>query len=817
MNRSAKIDTERLGRIVEESASEVFLFASDTFHFLLVNQGARENLGYSMDELRALTPLDIKPEFDREQFQALVAPLLSRSDARVDFRTVHARKDGSLYDVAIRLQLIDLHDEAVFYAAVQDITEIRTTQKALRDTSMRLEAILSNTKMAIFMMDERQHCAFMNDAAEKLTGFTFAETQGRPLHDVVHHSYPDGRHFPIEECAIDRAFPENNQTMGEETFIHKDGSFYPVGFTASPMKDESGKTFGTIIEARNIASDLEARATMQAFNQTLNDRVEEVLRERQKLESQLIQAQKMEAVGQLTGGIAHDFNNLLQVIGGNLQLLQNDLAGDQHKLRRVDNALTGVRRGAELAAQLLAFGRQQPLKPKPVNIGRLVRGMDDMLRRTLGESVEIETVISGGLWNCLVDPAQVENMILNLAINSRDAMDGHGKLTIEAGNASLDEDYAVGHDVVKPGQYVMLAVTDTGSGIPDHVLEKVFEPFFTTKGPGGGTGLGLSMVYGFVKQSHGHIKIYSEEGDGTTVRIYLPRTRRQDEVVGSEAIATPHATGSETILVVEDDDAVRAISVELLTELGYTVFEASNADNALAIVNSGLKIDLLFTDVVMPGKLRSPKLARLAKQKLPSLQVLFTSGYSQNAIMHAGRLDEGVELIAKPYTQERLALKIRDVLARAGDVPSPASQSGPPVSGLDANPANESPRPLRILVVEDEMLIRIALCEMLRDYGHEIVETGTLAGARDKFLNHDFDIMFADLGLPDGSGIDLVKEALEKHQQLAIIVASGRDALTIFDDLPQAERIQQLAKPYDHEALEATLAQAWPVSQLKFS
>lgn len=662
MKDVSAISSERLGRIVEEAASEVYLFAADDFRFVLVNRGARENLGFSMEELRERTPWDIKPDISREAFLRLVEPLVSGTVSQLDFETVHLRKDGSRYDVAIQLQLIDADSGPVFYAAVKDLRELRQIQAALQESTRRLDAILSNTNMAILMMDERQHCAFMNAAAEKLTGFTFAETQGKTLHEVVHHSYPDGRHFPIEECAIDRAFPENNQTQGEEIFIHKDGSFYPVGFTASPMKDEQGKTIGTIIEARNIELELQARATSEAFNQTLKESVEAALRERKVIEAQLVQSQKMEAVGQLTGGIAHDFNNLLQVIGGNLQLLEKDLAGDERKLRRVENALAGVRRGTDLASQLLAFGRQQALSPKPVNIGRLVRGMDDMLRRALGEAVEIETVISGGLWNCLADTTQVENVILNLAINARDAMDGQGKLTIEAGNASLDEAYVAQHSEVSAGQYVMLAITDTGGGIPKDILERVFDPFFSTKAPGKGTGLGLSMVYGFVKQSNGHVKIYSEEGEGTTVRIYLPRTRQIEESAVPETRSAPHADANEVILVVEDDDAVRATSVELLTDLGYTILEASNAADGLAIVNSGIKIDLLFTDVVMPGELRSPELARRAKQKLPELQVLFTSGYTQNAIVHAGRLDEGVEMIAKPFTRERLANKIRAVL-----------------------------------------------------------------------------------------------------------------------------------------------------------
>ena len=316
---------------------------------------------------------------------------------------------------------------------------------------------------------------------------------------------------------------------------------------------------------------------------------------------------------------------------------------------------------AGFASQLLAFGRRQPLAPKVVNLGRFVRGLDDLLRRALGDGVEIETVISGGLWNTLVDPSQVENAILNLAINARDAMQAHGKLTIEAGNAALTDDTDVRHEDVRSEQYVMLAVTDTGCGMTPEVVEHVFEPFFTTKPEGQGTGLGLSMVYGFVKQSGGHIKIDSEPGRGTTIRLYLPRASAAEDVVAEDA-AGSITGGSETVLVVEDDDEVRATVVELLGDLGYRVLEAADAQSALAIIESGAAIDVLFTDVVMPGPVRSPELARQARARLPEVAVLFTSGYTDNAIVHGGRLDQGIDLLSKPYTRETLARRIRHVL-----------------------------------------------------------------------------------------------------------------------------------------------------------
>jgi PAS domain S-box-containing protein len=380
------------------------------------------------------------------------------------------------------------------------------------------------------------------------------------------------------------------------------------------------------------------------------------------MEAQLRQAQKMEAIGQLTGGVAHDFNNLLQVIGGSLDLLAKTVPADERSIRHLRNAVEATARGAKLANQLLSFARRQRLEPRALNLGRVIRGMDDLLRRALGEAVEIETIIAGGLWTTYVDPTQVETALLNLAVNARDAMQGRGKLTIEAGNASLDENYAARHVDVAAGQYVMVAVSDTGHGMPPDVIERVFEPFYTTKPMGQGTGLGLSMVHGFVKQSGGHIKIYSELERGTAVRIYLPRSALPEE----EALnATGGAVlgGTEVILLVEDDDSVRATVTDMLVDLGYQVLKARDADAAMTIIDSGAAIDLLFTDVVIPGAFGAAELARLARERLPRLHVLFTSGYTDNAIIHGRRLDPGVELLSKPYSQDELARKLRKLLS----------------------------------------------------------------------------------------------------------------------------------------------------------
>jgi PAS domain S-box-containing protein len=384
--------------------------------------------------------------------------------------------------------------------------------------------------------------------------------------------------------------------------------------------------------------------------------------ERMEMETHLRQAQKMESIGQLTGGVAHDFNNLLQVIGGSLELLAKEIPREERAQRRLQNALEAVVRGSKLASQLLTFARRQSLAPQTINLARVIQGMDDMLHRALGEAVEIERIVADGLWTTFVDPNQVETALLNLAVNARDAMGGRGKLTIEVGNILLDEDQAARHADATPGEYVAVAVTDTGCGMPPQVMERVFEPFFTTKPPGEGTGLGLSMVHGFVKQSGGHITVFSEVGRGTTIRICLPRSRMlENELLDLAKEAT--TGGTEVILLVEDDENVRATTADMLTDLGYRVLQACDVDDAVAIIESGASIDLLFTDVVMPGALGSLELAQQAQRRWPGLPVLFTSGYTDKAIVNRACLDGGVELLPKPYTQDELARKLRKVLS----------------------------------------------------------------------------------------------------------------------------------------------------------
>jgi len=397
-----------------------------------------------------------------------------------------------------------------------------------------------------------------------------------------------------------------------------------------------------------------------------HDAMVDVMAQREASEAQVRQLQKIESLGQLTGGIAHDFNNMLTIIIGSLDLARRKLSDrDPAVARLMDQAMEGAKRAATLTARLLAFSRQAPLSPEVIDVNKLVSNMSELFRRTLGEQVKIETVLAGGLWPTNVDKSQMENALLNLAVNARDAMnEGGGGLTIETANTHLDEDYARANSDTKAGQYVMLAVSDTGGGMSPEVVAKAFDPFFTTKSVGKGTGVGLSQVYGFIKQSGGHAKIYSEEGRGTTVKLYLPRA------VGAEATkaapvpvveSIPAGTREELILVVEDEAQVRHLSVEALRDLGYSVRHACNGTEALEVLEQQPGIKLLFTDIVMPG-MTGRELADQATAARPDLKVLYTTGYTRNAVVHNGTLDAGVAFLQKPFTIEKLAAKVRERL-----------------------------------------------------------------------------------------------------------------------------------------------------------
>jgi PAS domain S-box-containing protein len=510
----------------------------------------------------------------------------------------------------------------------------------LGDVERRFRILVEGvTDYAIYMLDSGGAIVNWNPGAERIKGYGREEIIGQ--HFSRFYTDED-RQAEIPRRALGTA-ADTGKYEAEGWRVRKDGSRFWAGVVINAIRDAKGELVGFAKITRDLT-------------------------ERKAAEERIHQAQKMEGIGQITGGVAHDFNNLLTVVIGNLESLQRHLGEDSpetDRLRRsAEGAMRGARRAESLTQRLLAFSRQQPLDPKSVDVGRLVTGMSDLLCRTLGEEIALETVLAGGLWRAHADPNQLEVAILNLAVNARDAMPSGGKLTIETANTHLDEHYATSQIEVLPGQYVMLAVTDDGTGMPPDVKAKAFDPFFTTKDIGQGTGLGLSQVYGFVKQSRGHVKIYSEVGEGT---IYLPRFHSHIPEAMEETVPAPaRGRRSEVILVVEDDEDVRSYSSETLRELGYGLLEAGNGRDALKILEAHPEVAVLFTDVGLPGGMNGRQLAEKARTQRPNLKVLFTTAYARNAIVHGGRLDPGVELLTKPFTQAALGEKLRDILdARA--------------------------------------------------------------------------------------------------------------------------------------------------------
>jgi PAS domain S-box-containing protein len=512
------------------------------------------------------------------------------------------------------------------------------------------------------------------------TGFPSAELAGKRFQDLLNIA---GRIFYETHFApLLRMQGFFNEVALD--IVGRDGQRLPVLVNAVERRDAAGNLlfirmtiFNATDRRRYERELLDARAAADAANNALRDlnvqleqRIAEAVEERMRAEEALRQSQKMEAIGQLTGGVAHDFNNLLTIIIGGVDSIgrQIDKLPESPELARIRRsqamALHGAERAAALTARLLAFSRRQALDPKPLDANRLVTGLADLLRRTLGETIALETVSGAGLWRGFADPSELENVLINLAVNARDAMPNGGRLTIETGNASLDEAYVAAlAEPVAPGQYVLIAVSDTGHGMDEKTLAQVFEPFFTTKASGKGTGLGLSQVYGFVRQTGGHIRIYSEVGEGTSVKVYLPRAHGEETDRGSaEQPASLSEGGAETILVVEDHEELRAFSTGVLRELGYNVVEARSGRAALDVLQASRDFDLLFTDVVLPDGMSGRELADEATRRRPGLKVLFTTGYTRNAIVHNGKLDAGVNLISKPFTYEQLAAKVRALL-----------------------------------------------------------------------------------------------------------------------------------------------------------
>ncbi|HTG37968.1 hybrid sensor histidine kinase/response regulator [Sphingomonas sp.] len=664
---------------------------------------------------------------------------------------------------------VAIDNARLFEAQQREIAVRAAAEAALAESESRLEAINNSIDQMIWTTLPDGHHDYYNARWYEFTGVADGSTDGEGWNAIFH---PDDqpRAWELWRQSLDTGEPYEI----EYRLRHRSGEYRWVLGRAKCVRDESGRItrwFGTCTDIHDLKT---TRDELRALTATLEDRVEERTQKLMLAEEALRQAQKMEAVGQLTGGIAHDFNNLLTIVTGNIGIAQRALTaanvGDIRAQRALDGAMKGAERAATLTQRLLAFSRRQPLAPKPIDVDRLIASMADLLARALGETIRTETVSAPGLWRVEADPHQLESAILNLAVNSRDAMPDGGRLTIETANAVLDERYSAQHAEVAPGPYVMIAVTDTGIGMTREQAERAFEPFFTTKEVGKGTGLGLSMVYGFVKQSGGHVKIYSEAEQGTTIRIYLPRLVAAVENDAEPAIVQGLEVSRrrETVLVCEDDDDVRAYTVECLRELGYRVLEAHDGPSALRLLSrQDQPVDLLFTDVVMPG-MSGRELADAARAEQPSLRVLYTSGYTRNTIMHGGRLDPGVEMVAKPFSFETLARAARDVLDRG--------------------------RSARVLVCEQDAGIRALATEALAASGVAVDAAATAAEAlgRMRAARGDYRFAVVDAAL----GGEMIAELRALSSDLPLLIAG--EGHPVDSD----SRAVLIARPYTAAALQ---------------
>ena len=568
---------------------------------------------------------------------------------RVELPALH--RDRREFPVELRVSPVPLDGATVFVGCVRDLSVRIAMQQELHDTGRQFRLLVESiTDYAIYMLDLEGRVTTWNGGAQRIKGYRADEIIGQ---NYACFFTEEDRQAGVPEHNLRRAAEEGKVT-GEGWRVRKDGSRFAASIVLEAIHDRAGGLIGFAKITRDITAQRESQEQLE------------------RAREQLLQAGKMEAIGQLTGGVAHDFNNLLTIIIGNLAIAQREVEGlpegPASRLRRsLASAERGAHRATTLTQRLLAFSRRQVLDPRPLELNKLITTEADFLQRTLGEEIEVEAVGGGGLWRVEIDANEFDSALLNLAINARDAMPKGGKLTIETGNTFLDQNYCRANPEVLPGQYVMISVTDSGAGMTKEVMDRAFEPFFSTKTVDAGTGLGLSQVYGFIKQSGGHIKIYSEPGEGTTVKIYLPRytgkARTDEEDIHEAGDVEGHT--DETILIVEDDPDVRTFLVEALRDLNYRTLSAPDAPGALRIIeDKGARVDLLLSDVVLPG-MNGRELMTEAKKHRPDLKVLFMTGYSRNAIVHQGRLDPGIEMIQKPMNQRDLAGRIRDLLDAA--------------------------------------------------------------------------------------------------------------------------------------------------------
>ena len=622
---------ERLFSAVVESSNDAIITKALDGTITGWNRAAERLFGFTAAEAVG-ERIDIIVPPDRRAEVSDILDRVARGEAIEQHETLRLHKDGREVDVSLGISPIrSAEGEIVGVSKIaRDISERNRTQRALNQEIEERRRIFETSQDLILITDTAGNFIQVSPSSMTILGYQPEEMIGRSAVGFIH---PDDLDSTREEMRSAR----RGRLMRhfEARYVHRDGHAVILtwmGTWSEPVRRH-------FFVGRDVT-------------------------EKRAAEAQFHQAQKMEAVGQLTGGVAHDFNNILTVITGTVGILADAVADSPQLVaiaRMIDEA---AERGASLTKRLLAFARKQPLQPREVDVNGLILEAAKLLHPTLGEQIQIAPLLAKDAWTALVDPNQLTTAILNLALNSRDAMPSGGKLALETNNVYLDEGYASMHSEVTVGNYVMIAVSDTGSGIAAGDMERVFDPFFTTKEVGKGTGLGLSMVFGFVKQSNGHIKIYSEQGHGTTVKIYLPRATGLDQTAAEQVAAARIEGGHEVVLVVEDDTLVRRYVMTQVESLGYTSLEASNAAEALDALDRDASIDLLFTDVIMPGPMNGRQLVDEALKRRPSLKTLFTSGYTENAIVHHGRLDSGVLLLAKPYRLSDLARMIRKALDR---------------------------------------------------------------------------------------------------------------------------------------------------------
>ena len=638
--------TPDLYQLLIQSVIDYAIFMLDEEgHVASWNPGAERIKGYRAEEIIGqhfscfYTPED---RANRVPWEALKT---AEANGRFNAEGWRVRKDGTRFWAAVIIDPVLQDGRLVGFAKVtRDMTEQRAAQLAALESERRFRLLVQGvTDYAIYLLDPDGHVTNWNAGAARIKGYSEQEILGEHFSRFY---TPEDIDIRLPWNALENARREGRYEA-EGWRQRKDGSRFWASVVIDAIHDETGVLIGFAKITRDLTERREAQLELERSRE------------------QLFQSQKMEAIGQLTGGLAHDFNNLLTGISGSLELLRARIA--QGRMRDLDRYITSAQsatsRAGALTHRLLAFARRQTLDTRSVDVNRLIAGMEDMLRRTVGPAIQLETALSASLWPTRCDPNQLETAILNLCINARDAMPDGGRVTVETQNSWVDERGAKERDL-QSGQYVAICITDTGTGMTPEVLSRAFDPFYTTKPLGQGTGLGLSMVYGFARQSNGQVRLYSEVGSGTTVRLYLPRhfgeAEAEDEPPQFEAM--PVAGSGETVLIVDDEPTVRMLVTEVLEELGYAAIEAADSLSGMKVLNSDVRIDLLITDVGLPGGLNGRQMADAAREKRPALKVLFITGYAENAAISNGHLHPGMHVMTKPFAMDQLALRIKSIM-----------------------------------------------------------------------------------------------------------------------------------------------------------